>query len=167
MNRPKLTFIHANAKGTGAKAEMTLHPAHVSADGFTIEGCIMLKISNQIVSDEAVAGVILPKFDDADPVIVKLCFNDICEILRVLRGEVESICDGKGLYHCSAVCSTVIRFRHMIEPCAGYVLEVDRRKNDGDARNVRITFTSAEALGIYEAFTTSIGRLVFGDPIVQ
>ena len=41
--RPSLCFYHANPKGTGSAVKMNLHPAHDYTDG-----CIMLKIANQM-----------------------------------------------------------------------------------------------------------------------
>ena len=85
----------------------------------------------------------------------------------MFRGECESIEDGKGLYHRTARFYTRIVLRHMIEPLAGYSLELYRTSNDGkDESNARIILSDAEALGLGLAIENSFGVISFGIPML-
>jgi hypothetical protein len=98
---------------------------------------------------------------------VKLDFSDLTRIVQVLRGECESIEDGKGLYHRTARFYTRIALRHMVEPMAGYSLELYRTSNDGkDESNARIILSDAEALGLGLAIENSFGVISFGIPML-
>ena len=122
--RPKLAFYHANSRGTGGAVSMDLHPAHGNKDG-----CIMMRIANQMtIGNRQGPNPTFPRFDWENAIVVKLGFDDLCQILQVFRGECESVGDGKGLIHVTAKASTSIRLRHMIEPVTGYSLEVYRTR---------------------------------------
>ena len=161
--RPSLCLYHANQKGSGSAVKMNLHPAHDNTDG-----CIMLSIANQrTIGDRHGPAPTFPTFDWEGAIHVKLDFGDLTQMLRVFRGECESINDGKGLYHRSAKGATSIRLSHLIEPVPGYMLEICR-KLDGDAEDgtrARMLFSSAEALGLCEAVTGSMHLICFGLPI--
>lgn len=161
--RPDLRIYHASAKGNGCALKMNLHPAHDDSDG-----CIMAVFANQMsVGDRRLPEPTYSRFDWENAVVVKLDFNDLCKMLQVLRGECESIEDGKGLYHVSAKANTVINLRHMIEPVSGYMFEVSRTMNDGSApRRAHILLANHEALGIAEAIAGSLAIISFGIPML-
>lgn len=161
--RPKLSFYHPNARGTGCAVKMELHPAHDSVDG-----SIMMTVANQMtVGDRRGPNPTFPRFDWKEAIVVKLDFNDLCHLLQVLRGECESINDGKGLYHRSTQGSTCIKFRHLIEPVAGYSLELYRRSlNGNDERSSCIVFSSAESTGLGEAISGAMAIVGFGIPML-
>lgn len=94
VNLPCLGFYHPNAKGTGCAMVMKLRPADAAHDGF-----IVASFANQTtVGNPAGDSPTFPKFDWENRVDVVLDFNDLCAILQVLRGETESICDGRGIF---------------------------------------------------------------------
>lgn len=159
--RPKLTFYHPNARGTGCAAQFELHPAQGDLDG-----SIWLCAANQMtVGDRRGPNPTYPRFDWENRLIVKLDFNDLCKILQVFRGECESIDDGRGLYHTSAKASTRIVLRHVLEPMSGYSLEIYRTaRSGGEESSARIFFSPAEALGLCESIAGSMSVLVFGVP---
>lgn len=162
--RPQFALYHANAKGTGCAMKMDLHPAHDAKDG-----CIMLSLASQkTVGQRGGERPVFATFDWENRICVKLDFADICRMLQVLRGECESIDDGKGLYHRSPRHTTRIVLRHMLEPVQGYSLEVYRSSPGGadDDRSARIILSAAEAMGIGIAFENSIGVICFGIPKV-
>ena len=160
--RPKLTFYHPNAKGTGSAAQFELHPAHDDTDG-----SIMMSIANQLtVGDRRAENPVFPRFDWRNSISVKLDFNDLCAMLQVFRGECEAINDGKGLYHRTARATTRIVLRHMLEPVAGYSFEFYRSSGDGVEQCSRIFFNGAEALGLCEAIAGSMAVVSFGIPVV-
>jgi hypothetical protein len=88
----------------------------------------------------------------------------------VLRGETESIDEGKGLFHRYADKYQAIRFRHMIEPVCGYSLEVCETPTDANEqtseRSARIFFFSSEALGLSLAIEHSFAAIAFGVPVI-
>ena len=161
--RPNLAFYRASTKGTGSAVKMNLHPAHDDTDG-----CIMLTIANQkTVGNRMGPNPTFPTFDWENAITVKLDFNDLTQILQVLRGETESINEGKGLYHRSPLGMTGIRFSHMVDQVSGYALDVSRKAGkDGEEIRAHFLFNSAEALGICEAVTGAMYIVAFGIPML-
>lgn len=161
--RPKLTLYHPNAKGTGCAVSMELHPAHDRTDG-----SIMLRAANQMtVGDKRGPTPTFPRFDWDGAISVKLDFNDLCKVLQVFRGECESIEDGRGLYHRSPRAATRIVLRHLIEPVAGYSLELYRMPVGGESETrAHILFSSAEALGLCESIAGAMSVITFGIPML-
>ena len=162
--RPSLAFYHANGKGTGSAMKMELYPARV---GNPDSGAIYATIAPQAsVGDRSSTPPIYPRFDWDNALKVKLDFTDLTMILQVLRGETESIDDGKGLFHRYDDKCQVIKFRHMIEPVCGYSMEVTEALVDVNAQNrereVRIFLSTAEALGMSLAIEHSFASLAFG-----
>jgi len=159
--RPRLTFYHPNAKGTGCAVEFELHPARDDADG-----AIWMRAANQMtVGDRRGPSPTYPRFDWENRLCVKLDFSDLCKILQVFRGECESLDDGRGLYHASAKANTRIVLRHLLEPVPGYSLEIYRTLRDGgEDASAHIFFNSAEALGLCESIAGSMSVLTFGVP---
>jgi len=161
--RPKLAFYHANPRGTGGAVSMDLHPAH----GYK-EGCIMMRVSNQMtVGNRQGPNPTFPRFDWENAIIVKLGFDDLCQMLQVFRGECESLGEGKGLYHATAKATTTIRLRHLVDAVTGYSLEVYRTSRaGGEESRASILFSNAEALGLCEAIAGSMSVISFGIPVV-
>ena len=162
--RPKFTFFHPNPKGTGTAVSMEVHPAHDN-----IEGSIFLSAANQLtVGDRTGDAPVYPRFDWENKMTVRLCFEDLCQILLVLRGQCESINEGRGLFHSTSEFNTRIGFRHLIEPVPGYSLELSRMpvKPGACEQRARILFTNAEAFGISEAISGSMATICFGMPMV-
>jgi hypothetical protein len=159
--KAKMRFFHPNLKGTGCALSLELQPAN--GDG---EGYIMASFANQLTVGNRQASIpTYPTFNWEGAVTVKLDFSDLCRILQVLRGECESIEEGKGLYHRSSKAGTKINIRHLIEPVQGYVFEVHRVANEGGAENrAMIMFTPWEALGVAESIAGSMSAICFGVP---
>ncbi len=160
--RPRLVFYHPNGKGTGGALAVELCPAQAQNDG-----CMLVSLANQsAIGDRRGPEPMFARFDWENSLGVKLDFNDLCKILQVLRGECEAVEDGKGLYHRSVKATTRIVFRHLLEPVAGYSVEVYRSllgEGEGEVR-ARILLTSAEALGLCEAIAGSMAAICFGVP---
>lgn len=161
--RPKFMLYHANAKGTGSALKMSLHPAHDDKSG-----SIWLTIASQMtIGNREGASPVYPRFDWENAICVKLDFNDLCQILQVLRGAAESVASGKGLFHSSSRCVTRILFRHLIEPTAGYSFEIYRTPRDGgEETRAHFFVTAVEAEGITDAIAGVMGVVVFGIPMV-
>ena len=160
--RPSLRFFHPNGRGTGCAVSMDLHPAHDRVDG-----SIMMKVSNQMtVGNLQGPNPTFPRFDWENAMSVKLDFSDLCKMLQVFRGECESLEDGRGLYHRTARATTKIVLRHLVEPVAGYSLELYRTPMQGEDTRAHIFFTPWEALGLAEAIAGSMAVISFGIPVV-
>ena len=163
MFRPKLAFYHPNGKGTGCAVNMTLHPAHDD-----VGGSIMLSVANQTsIGNRRGPNPTFARFDWENAIKVKLDFSDLCKILQVLRGECESIDDGRGLYHQSVRASTRIAFRHLMEPVQGYAMEFYRVPVGGEGETrAYVLFNSSEALGLCEAISGVMYIVGFGIPML-
>lgn len=161
--RPKLTFYHANVKGTGGAISLDLHPAHDDVDG-----CIMMRIANQMtIGNRQGPNPVYPRFDWENAISVKLGFDDLCQFLQVFRGECESAGDGHGLIHATARATTNIRLRHLVDPVTGYSLEVYRTmRSNGEESRAHILLSSAEATGLCESIAGSMSVISFGIPVV-
>ena len=161
--RPNLAFYRANPKGTGCAVKMNLHPAHDDTDG-----CIMLTMANQLtVGNRMGPNPTFPTYDWEHAITVKLDFNDLTQVLQVLRGETESINEGKGLYHRSPRGVTSIRLSHLVDPVPGYVLDISRKTaKEGEEDRAHFMFGPAEALGLCEAIAGSIYIVAFGIPML-
>ena len=162
--RPKFAIYHPNTKGTGCALKMSLHPAHDDRDG----SIMMTLVPQKTVGDLHGPVKRFPTFDWEHDICVKLDFNDLCKMMQVFRGECESLEDGKGLFHRSPRYATRIVLRHMLEPTAGYSLEVYRNTPGGseEDRRAHIFLMPWEALGVALAFEHSIGVICFGIPKV-
>jgi hypothetical protein len=160
--RPRLSFYHANAKGSGSAARFELVPAAGDRDGV-----IYLTLAQQksVASAAGAEGrAQFATFDWQNRVTVKLNFSDICQMLLVFRGVADAVADGKGLYHSSGSMTTIINLTRQSEPYAGLALEVSRRsKSEPDAAvRVRIVFREAEAFGVGAVLEQSLGLIAFG-----
>lgn len=161
VNRPRLEFYHPNAKGTGCAMAMALCPADSTQNGF-----IYVSIANQMtVGNPMGPNPTYPTFDWENSVDVVLDFDALCAILQVLRGETESIGDGRGIFHKYKECCQKIQLRHLIDPVCGYSFEVfETRANGGDEKRVHMLMSPAESLGLCEAIAGSMYLITFGMP---
>lgn len=138
---------HQNAKGTGAMMEMAYRPAVDS-----VEGCLYIGLSPQCNS----------VFDMSEKIRYKLTPVEAAEVLQVLRGECESIRDGKGLYYRLNGMAVRLQFRHVVEPVLGYSLELYEAMER--ARSCRIFLSYSEALVMSYAIEHALAPMIFGIP---
>lgn len=161
FNSPCLRFYHPNGKETGCAMVMKLRQADTTGGGY-----IVVSFANQMtVGNPTGDNPTFPKFDWENRVDVVLDFNDLCVILQVLRGETESVYEGRGIFHEYKECCQKIKFSHIVEPVCGYMFEVvEVSANGGEEKRVHMLMSSAESLGIYEAITGSMHLIAFGSP---
>ena len=159
VNHPCLRFWHPNGKGTGCAMVMKLRPADTVQDGF-----IVVSFANQMtVGNPSGDNPTFPKFDWENRVDVVLDFNDLCAILQVLRGETESIGNGRGIFHKYNECCQEIQLRHLLDPVCGYSFEVfETTANSSDEKRVHMLLSPAESLGICESIAGSMYLIAFG-----
>ena len=84
----KLKLYHPTSRGTGCAIGLELHPATAEQ-----EGSIILEMAHQRTVGEIIGK---SEFDWNDTACVRLVFNELTQILQVLRGELESTDDGTG-----------------------------------------------------------------------
>lgn len=160
--RPRLSFYHANGKGTGSAARFEVIPACGER-----EGVVFMTLAQQksVAIGSAEQGTRQhATFDWKNRVTVKLNFNDLCQMLLVFRGLASSIQEGKGLYHDSRNMTTMINVTRQADPYPGLALEISRRgKSEGDTPlRIRIIFNAAEALGLGTVLEQQLGVIAFG-----
>lgn len=162
--RPRLSFYHANGKGSGSAAQFEVVPACGDRDG-----AVFLALAQQksVASGSAEQGNRQhATFDWPNRITVKLNFSDLCQLLQVFKGVTATVADGKGLYHDSRNTTTLIHLARQNEPYAGFALEVSRKeKNEPDsAARVRIVFTPPESFGLGAVLEQVLGWIAFGVP---
>lgn len=154
----KWTIAHPNPRGTGSALRLCLFPADETAQGH-----VSATFGKQTTCGEVYAGGWNPpEFDWLDAVTVKLRSEELAEILRVLRGEQESIADGKGIFHRTAKANAVIKFSHVIEPCPGYLFSVSQKPLDGDLSEAFIVLRPNEALMLSCVIEHIFASIIFG-----
>lgn len=158
---PRLAYYHPNARGTGCAMKLERIPATREE-----EGCFMATLANQLtIGDMRSPNPTYPRFDWEGSIVVKLGFSDLCQILQVLRGECESIGDGRGLFHQTPRAVTRIVLRHMLEPVSGYSLETYRTPSGGgEEGKAHILISQAEAVGLESVISGSLALVCFGVP---
>jgi len=131
--RPRLTFYHANGKGSGSAAQFEVVPACGDR-----AGAVYMTLARQdgVAGRDGEGTRRYASFDWQNKVIVKLNFNDLCQMLQVFRGKIQTIADGKGLYHDSRNKTTMINLTRQIEPVPGLALDVSRK--DGNNPSPRL-----------------------------
>jgi hypothetical protein len=161
--RPRLSFYHANGKGTGSAAQFEVVPASGDRSGAIY---LTLAQQNRVSGIDEQGKRQYATFDWQNRVTVKLNFSDLCQMLMVFRGLTSSIADGKGLYHDSRNMTTIINLSRQSEPYTGVALELSRKsKTESDsAVRVRIIFNDAEAFGVGAVLEQSLGVIAFGIP---
>ncbi len=160
--RPRLSFYHANGKGSGSAARFEVVPA-----GGDREGVVYLTLAPQksVATGSASQGNRQhATFDWVNRVTVKLNFDDLCQMLLVLRGQADNIADGKGLYHDSRNMTTVINLNRNDETHSGVTLDISRRgkDEDGQACRTRIVFKKSETYGLGAVLEQTLGVVAFG-----
>lgn len=159
--RPRLAFYHPNPKCTGGAAAFELLPAEGREEG----GVFVTLVSQLTVGNRHAPEPTFPTFDWENRITVFLGFSDLCRMLQVLRGECESLENGKGVFHQTSSYNTKIMFRHMVEPVQGYSLEVYRSEIKGDGEwRAHILLSNWEALGLAETLSGSMAYVSFGVP---
>ncbi len=161
MYNERLTFYHANGKGTGAAVQIEPRINQHPGDRYN---CFFLDIARQktVASRSGGPGASThATFDWETKITVKLDFADISELLTVLEG----VCDHVGglresLYHQSGETSTMIRFgRHA---SGGIALSLSRKSaGDSEPNRIGTVLSQAEAIGLRHIFQVGLFFITF------
>jgi hypothetical protein len=162
--RPRKTFYHPNAKGTGTALRLELHPAHEET-----EGSIFATLASQrsVTERTADGGVSFASFDWTNAICLKLDLMDLAQMLDVFHGLRESAGEGKGLFHRSANATAVIRLEHNLEPVEGYLLDVSKKKTGEEAARrlhffLNLVHTDFDTVGKARSVSNDNGRSFVG-----
>lgn len=162
--RPRLSFYHANGKGSGSAVRFEVVPASGDRDGVVF---LTLAPQKSVATGSVEQGNRqYATFDWQNRITVKLNFSDLCQLLSVFKGQAATIADGKGLYHDSRNTTTLINLTRQSEPYTGLALEVSRRgkAESEQALRVRIVFNNTEAFGLGTVLEQILSLLAFGIP---
>ena len=158
-----LSFFHANAKGTGSALRMEVLPAKPRE-----EGAVMLSLAVQkSLGSRSGSTTVYPHFDWEGKIVVKLGFDELCEMLQVLRGGSEAVAEGKGFFHKSSTGTSKIFFRHIVETSSQFALEITRVSREGEERRARFVFSAVEAIGIESVISGILPVVAFGYPAME
>ena len=157
---PGIRLYHANGRGTGCALRITARAASRHQDG-----ALFLTFINQLTIGDREKGI-PPKWDGDGRQSIRLDIVETGELLQVLRGELEQIADGRGIVHRQHTTKTTktLKFRHVVDPFAGYVLELYTHKDEGADTAHRFVLNGAESLVLAEAIGGEVRAMAFGDP---
>lgn len=157
---PGIRLYHPNSRGTGCAIRITARAASRHQDG-----AIYLTFINQLTIGDRAKGI-PAKWDGDGRQTIKLDIVETGELLQVLRGEIEEIADGRGIVHRQHATKTTktLKFRHVVDPVPGYVLELYTHQDEGEETAHRIILNGAESLVLAEAIGGEVRAMAFGDP---
>ena len=155
----RLAFYHPNSAGHGCAVRFELRPARRGREGYIFAELARQKSMVQQQNGARQAAT----FDWEARVAIKLGLTDVCAMLAVLEGRSTAAGGDKGLFHQTDVATTVITFRRVEEPFAGYAFEVSRkeRRAGAEAIRLRIGLSEAEGCGLRQVFADAIFHLCF------
>lgn len=149
---PALELRHATAKGTGAALRARL------IVGGALEGRgLLIGLAPQATVNGRES-----QFDFDNTQCAFFGLVGVAQMLQVLRGEVESIAEGKGVWQSYEDGHAVVKFDHRVEPAHGYVLQIITKPSNGEEAEERFWFSPAEALGLCEALAVALKQIAFG-----
>ena len=155
----RLTFYHADSKGTGSAAQFELR---LNRNGEDRYDCFFLEMARQVTAAKAEHGRTAATFDWAAKVTVKLDFFDICEFLAVLEGKAEQVGGQRnGIYHESGNTNTIIAFKRS-KDYGGYFLDISRKDKQGNqVFKGHILLNESEAIGLRCVFQAGLFHMAF------
>lgn len=159
--RPYLTLYHTN-NGTGSALKLKLYPARV---GDFDSGAIYATLAPYNMGPRNFPST-HPTFDWDNAAQFKLEFQDLAAFMQVLRGDCESLEEGKGLYKFTKGVWQIVKLRHVTEPVPGYTLDVRIASelnvvSDSDKCG-HIFISPRDALGLLYAIQGSMSAVCFG-----
>lgn len=147
MRDQKLSFYHPNAAGNGVALQCEPRVNRRESDRYN---CFFFEMAAQKTGSEREGDKrVMPTFDWANKLTVKLDFADICELLMVLEGRQEKVGGQKnGIYHDTDKANTIITFGKIAEK-NGFAFGLSRKdKGSGQLTRLNIGLSEAEALGL-------------------
>ena len=156
----RLTYYHANSKGSGTAVRLELKMAANQKNG---HGCFFLEMARQKTPPGRDGRSRTPAtFDWESKATVKLSFTDVCELLTVLEDRQSAAGPrGRGLYHEAKTVNTIIGFRRNAER-GGYNLNISRKNAEGaTVFRGHILLSPAECVGLRSVFQAGLFHMAF------
>lgn len=154
-----LTYEHGSRDGVGSRLVVDIDSG--SADGnFRMVFAIYRQTND---GGTARDGLKKWEFDDATPAIVELSATQVSHIIKVLRGESDSIFGDSGLVVKDKEKSSRVIFEKVDMPYLGYKLNIKTAWVNGETVKARILLNPTEALALRLAIESSMGMLAFGN----
>ena len=159
----RLTFYHANAKGTGAAVRLELK---IHTDAKSGNGCFFLEMAQQKTTATRTREDRTPAtFDWASKATVRLDFADVCEFLTVLEGRQPQVGGQRnGLYHEAKGLNTMITFK-CNEERGGYNLAISRKRGEEQVFRGHILISASEGVGLRSVFQAGLFYMAFHQSI--
>jgi len=160
IREQKLAFYHPNAAGNGVALQLEPRVNRREADRYN---CFFFEMAAQkTVSEREGDKRVMPTFDWAKRLTVKLDFPDLCEMLMVLEGRQDRAGGNKnGIYHDSDKANTIITFGKIPEQ-GGYTFGLSRKdKESGQLTRLNIGLSEAEAIGLRTIIQTGLFFITF------
>ena len=159
MERTVWKIERPNGKGTGGMVRFSLHPANAGTAGY-----ILMEIAPQ--STIGTRGE-PSEYAEGKKIPVMLGYDVIAKIIHVLRGNTESLDDGKGLFLRTDDASFILKMEHRIEPVPRYWMEVKRQKvGEHDMDAVSVCLTCMDATAMESVFSSALLYVTLGVPSV-
>jgi hypothetical protein len=159
--RARLSFYHANTKGSGAAIQLE-EGSQPNGDERGVR--LFLDMAHQkTVPSKGENGRVPATFDWAQKATVKLSPQDIFEFLAVLGGKKDQGGDERlGIYHDAGATNTAIVFKRDNES-GGYGLSISKKDKEGNsAFRGYILLSEPEGLGLQVVLQAALVRMVFG-----
>ncbi len=160
IREQKLAFYHPNAAGSGVALQFEPRVNRRESDRYN---CFFFEMAAQKTLPERDGDKrVMPTFDWANKLTVKMDFADICEMLMVLEGRQERVGGQKnGIYHDSERANTVITFGKNPEK-GGFAFGLSRKdKESGQLTRLNIGLSEAEATGLRAIIQTGLFFITF------
>ena len=160
IREQKLAFYHPNTAGNGVALQFEPRLNRRESDRYN---CFFFEMAAQkTVSARDGDKRVMPTFDWANKLTVKMDFADICEMLLVLEGRQERAGGQKnGIYHDSDKANTIITFAKIPEK-GGYAFGLSRKeKESGQLTRLQIGLSEAEAIGLKTIIQTGLFFVTF------
>lgn len=149
---PAATVYHGNYQNTGSVIGVRMCPATARQAGY-----LQVELARQLEAGSRDQKT-FHRFDWAKRITFRFSFIEAGEIVGVIRGNAESIRDGKGFRHRDAK----FTLTHVIDPAPGYAIKAVAEQKDGESSTVEITLTPDEAFAMGLAISASMGMMAFG-----
>ena len=160
IRQQKLSFYHPNAAGNGVALQCEPRVNRCETDRYN---CFFFEMAAQkTLSSREGDKRVMPTFDWANKLTVKLDFADICEMLLVFEGRQERVGGQKnGIYHDSDRANTVISFGKVPDK-GGFSFGLSRKEKDsGQLTRLQILLSEAEAMGLKTIIQTGLFFVTF------
>jgi hypothetical protein len=156
----RLVIYHPNSAGTGSALQLEPRINRSETDRYN---CFFLEMAAQKTAASSQGGKrSFATFDWEHKLIVKLDFNDICELLAVLEGRAEKVGGQRnGLFHENGKACTIITFQKKPDK-NGYFLGLSKKDRASEQLSrVHMILSETEAIGLRSLMQSGLFFITF------